>query len=72
MIISGTECDHVTKFLRKVEIRTKTYPKEWLERTDDSALANPESLSEAGFYCSAWRHGNAWVKCFACSAHAGN
>ena len=68
---AGTECDHVTKYLRKLEIRLKTYPREWLERSDEQVLANPRSLSEAGFYCSAWLHSTAWIKCFACSAHAG-
>ena len=68
---AGTECDHVTKYLRNLEIRLKTYPREWLERSDEQVLANPRSLSEAGFYCSAWLHSTAWIKCFACSAHAG-
>jgi hypothetical protein len=51
----------------------KTYPKDWLDRCDEdsAALASPKSLSEAGFYCSAWQHSSAWVKCFSCSAHAG-
>ena len=53
-----TECAHVIKYLRNVDIRMKTYPKEWLERCsgDDTTLANPESLAEAGFYCNAWLH----------------
>ena len=68
-----TECAHVIKYLRNVDIRMKTYPKEWLERCsgDDTTLANPESLAEAGFYCNAWLHSSAWIKCFACPAHAG-
>ena len=69
--ILGSECSHVTKCLKKFEIRLKTYPKEWLDLTDEAALANPQSLSEAGFYCSVWQHGRAWIKCFSCTAHAG-
>lgn len=67
---SSSECPHVTKCLKKFEIRLKTYPKEWLELNDEAALANPQSLSEAGFYCSVWLHGRAWIKCFSCTAHA--
>ena len=68
----GSDCDHVIKNLKKKDIRLKTYPKDWIDMPDDSSVATPHELSGAGFYCSAWQHGCAWIKCYSCPAHAGN